>query len=103
VFAPLPEERAVLICDQVSPERLEAEIATAKAAHAKNPSWTTIGRLATTQYQLSLHIRGDNTRAKAIAAGALDALQLYPDFVPVPLAEYAKSWYRAPMQVLCES
>jgi hypothetical protein len=83
----------------VSSEQLEAEIAAAEAALAKTPSWTTICKLATIQYQLSLHIRGDNTRAKAVDAGALDALELYPDFVPVPLAEYAKRWYRTPMHV----
>jgi hypothetical protein len=43
-----------------------------------------------------LYARGDNTVANAVAAGALDVQQLYPDFVPNSLAEYAKSWYRAP-------
>jgi hypothetical protein len=87
---------AKLIRTQISEEQLEAEIAVAKAAYARAPSWQTFTPVLMYQHQYMLFIRGDNTRANAVAAGALDARELYPDFVPVPFGEYAKAWFRAP-------
>jgi hypothetical protein len=88
---------AQLMCPQISPEQLEAEIASAKVPYdEQGPSWETILPVAMGQYQLTLYVRGDNTRANAVSAGALDAQELYPDLVPAPFADYAKRWYRSP-------
>ncbi|KAK1224481.1 hypothetical protein PQX77_012594 [Marasmius sp. AFHP31] len=45
------------------------------------------------EYSQSLWFRGDNTVENAVAAGALDARVLYPDYVPLPLEEFAKKFY----------
>ncbi|KAL0565436.1 hypothetical protein V5O48_016587 [Marasmius crinis-equi] len=44
----------------------------------------------------SLYFRGDSAVAKAVAAGALDARVLYPDYIPLSLEEFAKDHYRNP-------
>lgn len=51
-------------------------------------------QLITYGYLYSTLVHGDNTVNNAKKLGALDALELYPDFKPVPLAEYAKEFYR---------
>jgi len=45
-----------------------------------------------------LYIRGDNTVANAVAAGALDARKLYPDYVPAVLEEEAVEFYKNPIR-----
>lgn len=45
------------------------------------------------QYVRSLYIRGDNTLEKAVAKGALDARELYPDVPVVTIEEAAKEFY----------
>ncbi|EIN05616.1 NAD(P)-binding protein [Punctularia strigosozonata HHB-11173 SS5] len=49
-----------------------------------------------TEYQYSIHIRGDNTVANAKAAGALDARELYPDVEVTSFEEFAKGFYASP-------
>jgi hypothetical protein len=83
---------------QVPVAQLEQEIVQAKAAFQQDPSWQNLFPMATGQYANNMYARGDNTRANAVAAGVLDARELYPDFVPTSLAEYAKGWYRAPTE-----
>jgi hypothetical protein len=82
--------------EQVSVEQVQKEIADAKAAHDKDPSWMTLAGYVASQMAYTVNVRGDNTAEKAVAAGAMDARSLYPEFQPKPLAEYAKAWYRAP-------
>ena len=46
----------------------------------------------------SLYIRGDNTVEKAVAAGALDARQLYPDYEPTSLEEVIREFSANPLR-----
>ncbi|KAK1221109.1 hypothetical protein PQX77_016087 [Marasmius sp. AFHP31] len=48
---------------------------------------------AAPEYSRSLWFRGDNSLEKALAAGALDARALYPDYKPLSLEEWAKGFY----------
>ncbi|KAF9023035.1 NAD(P)-binding protein [Hymenopellis radicata] len=45
------------------------------------------------EYFHSLYIRGDNTLAKAVAGGSLDARKLYPDVPVVTVEQAAKEFY----------
>ncbi|KAH8824370.1 NAD(P)-binding protein [Flagelloscypha sp. PMI_526] len=44
----------------------------------------------------AVFVRGDNTLAKAVADGALDSHQLYPDYEPMTLEESVRRFYKAP-------
>ena len=46
----------------------------------------------------SLYIRGDNTVEKAVAAGALDARQLYPDYEPTSLEQIIREFSANPVR-----
>jgi hypothetical protein len=81
---------------KVSVEQLHRHLADAKAAYDKNPSLENLVSMQMLLYPNVLYVRGDNTVANAVAAGALDAQELYPDFIPRSLAEFAKGWYGAP-------
>ncbi|EIN05580.1 NAD(P)-binding protein [Punctularia strigosozonata HHB-11173 SS5] len=52
--------------------------------------------LSQSEYQYSMHIRGDNTVANAKAAGALDARELYPDVEVTSFEEFVKQFYANP-------
>ncbi|KAK1226672.1 hypothetical protein PQX77_010351 [Marasmius sp. AFHP31] len=45
------------------------------------------------EYSRSIWFRGENTVERAVAAGALDARVLYPDYKPISLEEWAKGFY----------
>ncbi|KAL0057853.1 hypothetical protein AAF712_015487 [Marasmius tenuissimus] len=45
------------------------------------------------EYSRSVWFRGENTIENAVAAGALDARALYPDYKPLPLEEWARGFY----------
>ena len=45
------------------------------------------------EYSRSIFFRGENTVENAVAAGALDARVLYPDYEPLPLEEWARGFY----------
>jgi hypothetical protein len=45
------------------------------------------------EYSYSLYIKGDNTRVNAVRSGALDLLEMYPDYSPLNLEEYVKEFY----------
>jgi hypothetical protein len=44
----------------------------------------------------SIHIRGDNTSARARELGMLDFRELHPDFDFKPFRQFVEEWYRAP-------
>ncbi|KAK1234509.1 hypothetical protein PQX77_002289 [Marasmius sp. AFHP31] len=46
------------------------------------------------EYSRSVWLRGENTVKAAVAAGALDARALYPDYTPLPLEEFVRKFYR---------
>ncbi|TRM70572.1 hypothetical protein BD626DRAFT_30637 [Schizophyllum amplum] len=48
------------------------------------------------EYRYSLYIRGDNTAAKAKAAGALDFKELYPDVKAPTFEEFMDAFYESP-------
>ncbi|KAH8823129.1 NAD-P-binding protein [Flagelloscypha sp. PMI_526] len=50
----------------------------------------------TAQYNYSLYVREDCNLDTANGLGALDARQLYPEFIPVPFEERAKAFYKNP-------
>ena len=45
------------------------------------------------EYQLSIHVLGENSLENAKKLGALDVRELYPDIIPTPIAEFAKKFY----------
>ncbi|KAL0057042.1 hypothetical protein AAF712_016334 [Marasmius tenuissimus] len=45
------------------------------------------------EYSRSIWFRGENTLERAVAAGALDARALYPDYKPLSLEEWARGFY----------
>ncbi|TRM70054.1 hypothetical protein BD626DRAFT_476153 [Schizophyllum amplum] len=51
-----------------------------------------------TEYRYSLYIRGDNTVAKAKAAGVLDFKELYPDVKAPTFEEFMIAFYGSPYQ-----
>ncbi|KAJ8089256.1 hypothetical protein PM082_014504 [Marasmius tenuissimus] len=45
------------------------------------------------EYSRSIWFRGENSVERAVAAGALDARALYPDYKPLSLEEWARGFY----------
>ena len=45
------------------------------------------------EYSRSIAFRGETTVDNAVAAGALDAQALYPDYKPRSLEDFAKDFY----------
>jgi ABC-type hemin transport system substrate-binding protein len=75
-------------------EQFQQQLAAAEDTFDKDPTPLNRLILGGSQYSNTLYVRGDNTVAKAVAAGALNARDLYPDFAPKSLADFAKGWYR---------
>ena len=46
------------------------------------------------EHSRSMFFRGENTVENAVAAGALDARALYPDYEPISLEDFARTFYR---------
>ncbi len=72
-------------------------IATAKAERAKQNS-TYIGDISVSWnlYRYSAFVLRENTLENAKKLGYLDVRELYPDIMPLPLAEYGKVFYGLP-------
>jgi hypothetical protein len=86
----------VLLAKQTSHEQVLSELAVAQAAFDKQVTPMSIAMLAMAQYTHSIFVRGDNTRAKAKALGALDTRDLYPDMPLQKMADFAEKWYKNP-------
>ncbi|TRM70568.1 hypothetical protein BD626DRAFT_390725 [Schizophyllum amplum] len=65
-----------------------------EAARAAPPEQIVMRYIA--EYRYSMYIRGDNTVAKAKAAGALDFKELYPDVKAPTFEEFMDAFYESP-------
>jgi hypothetical protein len=81
---------------QISAEALRKRTAEAKERFGTSGAWTDLFAWVWGEYMQSLYIRGDNTIENAKQAGALDVHELYPDFKPKTLEEYATEFYADP-------
>jgi hypothetical protein len=77
----------------VTDEAATAQVVSARAAHEADDTLPSLFSRAFAEYTYSIYIRGDNTRANAVRSGALDVLELYPDYKPLNLEEYVKVFY----------
>ena len=78
---------------QVPKEELEKRIAATKEAWLSTRDPATHPAFAWTQYQYSMHIKGENSLENAKALGALNVRELYPDITPTTLEHVAKEFY----------
>ncbi|PVH91335.1 NAD(P)-binding protein [Periconia macrospinosa] len=77
------------VTKQIPDTEMYAAITRANAAIEKDASNVQAWILLTeTEYNVSKHIRGDNTAAVAKYLGYLDAKELYPEFEPIPFEHF---------------
>lgn len=78
----------------LSKEELEHQIQVAREAYAKERTHLTFVTRLLSEFLYSMFVRGENTVAKAQEHGALNARELYPDFKPLSIEEFAVSFYK---------
>ncbi|KAH9941009.1 hypothetical protein B0H21DRAFT_557417 [Amylocystis lapponica] len=78
----------------VSAEDLLARAAVMKEEYSKSHSAVSHMMWAWAEYQLSIHVKGENTLENAKALGALNVRELYPDIVPETLEDFAERFYK---------
>lgn len=77
----------------MSPEEILQQAANGKAQYEEYHTEDAYIAWGAFEYAYSLYLCGDNTLENAKADGALDARELYPDYKPDTLEEYAKKFY----------
>jgi len=78
----------------VSHEELLQRAAQGKEEYARSQSDAAHALWAYSQYQISMHILGENSLESAKSLGALDVRELYPDIVPTKMADFARKFYK---------
>jgi hypothetical protein len=78
----------------VDEAELTASVKAAREAYEAEPdNLMNLYTRAGTEYKYSMYVRGDNTHTNAVGSGALDMLELYPDYKPTDLEEYVRAFY----------
>lgn len=78
----------------VTHEELLERAAQGKEEYARSHADAAHAMWAYSQYQISMHILGENSLERAKALGALDARELYPDVKPRKLEDFARKFYK---------
>ncbi|OSX58481.1 hypothetical protein POSPLADRAFT_1041299 [Postia placenta MAD-698-R-SB12] len=79
----------------VDADELQRRAKGGKEETLRSPSIAAAVRWHGSEYQISMHVLGENSRENIKALGALDAQELYPDIVPHNFEDFVKVFYQA--------
>ncbi|KAF9807909.1 hypothetical protein IEO21_08026 [Rhodonia placenta] len=79
----------------VDADELQRRVKEGKEEILLSPSIAAAVRWYWSEYQISMHVLGENSRENIKALGALDAQELYPDIVPQKFEDFVKTFYQA--------